>query len=40
MVEPQESSIRKNMLSKQQNSAAELMSEGKRLPEEMIAAAE
>ena len=40
MVEPQESSIRKNMLSKQQKSATKLMSEGKRLPEEMIAAAE
>ena len=40
MVEPQESSISKKLLSKQQHYAGKLMNEGKTLPEEMVAAAE
>ena len=40
MVEPQESSVRLKMLSEQQKFAAKFMNEGKRLPDEMVAAAE
>ena len=40
MVEPQESSTRSKILKKQQNSAGKIMNEGRKLPEEMVAAAE
>ena len=40
MVEPQELSTRSQILDKQQNSAAEIMNEGRKLPEEMVTTAE
>ena len=40
MVEPQESSTRSKILSKQQNYASKILNEGKKLPEEMVAVAE